>query len=348
MPWLERVRTLMKSVLRSDIPFVQQLVDYQMSSRGKMLRPLTVLLSARLAGEDNVDTIRSAAAIELMHNGTLLHDDVVDQSLIRHNRSTVNAKWNDKSSVLLGDYLLSQGMRLMTSVRNIDMLDSLMRCGEQLSEGELYQQRQAHLIADIMGSDRPATCPASLADEQSYYDIIDRKTASLFASCAFCGALSAGADASSAQAIEHLGRQMGLIFQMRDDILDYEPQNVGEIAKPVMHDVLEGKITLPLILAMRHATVEDTAAIVRVLRTMGSGERPSKAAVDGQQHGVISAEQKMVLDFVVANSGIEQARTVLERKTASLLDELKRLPVANREAVDEMSSLVSYAAARSK
>lgn len=322
-PWLNRVSTLMKSELRTEIPYVRQLVDYQTASSGKMLRPILVLLSARLAGTDNVDTIRAAAAIELMHNATLLHDDVVDQSLVRHNRKTVNAVWSDKAAVLLGDYLLAEALCLMTKTRSLAMLDSLMRCGSQLAEGELYQQKQSHEL---------------LADEQRYYDIIGRKTASLFASCAYCGALSAGADEEFALRIEKIGREIGLLFQMRDDILDYEPQNAAQIAKPVLHDIYEGKITLPLLLAIHNATASDKAQVFEMIRKMSEQGAPAPANTDNYK---FSKEQESVLNFVIENHGIETAWETIERKKNAMKAELNTL-----DGSDALIALLDFAVER--
>lgn len=324
--WLTRVKMLMKSVLRSEIPYVQELVDYQQASHGKMLRPLLVLFAAQAAGKDNVDTMRAAAAVELMHNATLLHDDVVDQSQIRHNRRTVNAMWNNKASVLLGDYLLAEGLRLMTETRNLAMLDSLMYCGGRLSEGELHQQKQSEELS---------------TDEKLYYQIIECKTASLFGSCARCGALSVGADKALADKLEQIGVQIGLLFQMRDDMLDFEPRYATQIAKPVLHDVYEGKVTLPLILAMRRAGAAEREQMMTLLRSMARMQ--DIPVQDSDAVCRLTDEQRQVLDFVEKYQGMQLAFDEIERRRKRLREDLAAIEDIATEAAANIASLADFA-----
>lgn len=214
---------------------------------GKRMRPILTLLMARALGQERVgeDVIHAASALELLHTASLVHDDVVDESSERRGQLSVNAQFNNKTAVLSGDYILSTSLREIAATGSTRMVDVVAKLGQTLSHGELNQL-------------------ASIADkeicEDTYFDVIDKKTASLFSACCEVAALSNGVGESDLKSACEFGRNIGLIFQIRDDIFDY--YDSAEVGKPTGNDMREGKVTLPLIYALKNADTEDFAQLV--------------------------------------------------------------------------------------
>lgn len=214
---------------------------------GKRMRPILTLLMARALGQERVgeDVIHAASALELLHTASLVHDDVVDESSERRGQLSVNAQFNNKTAVLSGDYILSTSLREIAATGSTRMVDVVAKLGQTLSHGELNQL-------------------ASIADkeicEDTYFDVIDKKTASLFSACCEVAALSNGVGESDLKSACEFGRNIGLIFQIRDDIFDY--YDSAEVGKPTGNDMREGKVTLPLIYALKKAGTEEFAQLV--------------------------------------------------------------------------------------
>lgn len=214
---------------------------------GKRMRPILTLLMARALGQERVgeDVIHAASALELLHTASLVHDDVVDESSERRGQLSVNAQFNNKTAVLSGDYILSTSLREIAATGSTRMVDVVAKLGQTLSHGELNQL-------------------ASIADkeicEDTYFDVIDKKTASLFSACCEVAALSNGVGESDLKSACEFGRNIGLIFQIRDDIFDY--YDSAEVGKPTGNDIREGKVTLPLIYALKNAGTEEFAQLV--------------------------------------------------------------------------------------
>jgi len=222
--------------LKTDNPLLADVNEYIVEASGKKLRPILTLLSARLCGNINDSAYYAALAVELLHNASLIHDDVVDDTLERRGRSSINARWTNKVAVLSGDYMLSNSLICGTKTENLNILRSIARIGMELSDGELLQ------LTNMQKTE---------ISEADYFKVIQKKTALLFATCAEVGAISAGVDSVKQQHLFRFGELLGLCFQIKDDIFDYYKDI--EIGKPTGNDLQDGKVTLPLIFALRNS-----------------------------------------------------------------------------------------------
>lgn len=222
----ERIRTQ----LTGSNELMNQIVCTQLASKGKQIRPLIVILCARLFAPVNDRTISAAAAVELLHNATLIHDDVVDDTKTRRNRPTLNSIWDNHIAVLSGDYFVSCAMQQAIATGDIRVIESLCHLGKLLSLGEIDQIHNARFHT---------------LTEQSYYQIISNKTASLFVACAKMGCYTVDIFDDKVDTLAEFARLLGLCFQIRDDIFDYFADD--KIGKPTGNDLREGKITLPLL-----------------------------------------------------------------------------------------------------
>ena len=280
---------MMEQALRADNKLQQEVLRYVGSRRGKQLRPLLVLLSAQLCNPITDKTLRAAAALELLHTASLIHDDVVDNSETRRGVASVQAKWTNKVAVLIGDYMLANVIGLVAEVRNIRILEIVSNLGKSLSGGEMVQ---LHVGQSMW------------IDEERYFQVIEQKTAHLFQACAEAGAESAGCTPRQRGALKEYGRLLGLCFQIKDDIFDYN--DLEEIGKPTMSDLRDGKVTLPLIEALRRAP-QNEAEHIREL-----GERISGLVVSGDDEARMLEEIKA---FVLRFKGDEYAvQKMLEYK----------------------------------
>jgi len=240
----KRYEKVLHETLRADDKVQQRVLDYILSQRGKQFRPLVVLLCAQICNPITDKSLRSAVALDLLHNASLVHDDVVDNSDMRRGQPAVRTQWTNKVAVLMGDYMLAKVIGLVAEVRNIRILEIVSSLGQSLSTGEVLQ---LHYGASMW------------IDEAQYMKIIDQKTAQLFQACAEAGAESAGCTQRQRTALREYGRLLGLCFQIKDDIFDYS--DLEEIGKPTMSDLRDGKVTLPLIEALRRAPQDEAAAI---------------------------------------------------------------------------------------
>ena len=238
---------LMETSLRADNKLQQEVLRYVGARRGKQLRPLLVMLSAQICNPVTDKTHRSAVALELLHTASLIHDDVVDSSDTRRGVDAVHTKWTNKVAVLIGDYMLAKVIGLVAEVRNIRILEIVSNLGKSLSSGEMVQ---LHVGQSMW------------IDEDRYFQVIEQKTAQLFQACAEAGAESAGCTPRQRAALRDYGRLLGLCFQIKDDIFDYS--DLEEIGKPTMSDLRDGKVTLPLIEALRRAP-QDEAEHIKAL-----------------------------------------------------------------------------------
>jgi octaprenyl-diphosphate synthase len=234
------VDELITSNLSSDVPLVEEISAYLINAGGKRLRPLLVLLCSLACGYNGRDHIKLAAVIEFLHTAMLLHDDVVDASDLRRGRKTVNAAWGNPPSVLVGDFLHSRAFEMMVEIGNMKVMQILSRATNIIAEGEVQQ------LANIRN---PETT------ESAYLETISRKTAMLFQAAAHSGAVLAGANETTEEALRDYGLHLGISFQLVDDQLDYLG-NTAELGKNVGDDLAEGKVTLPLIIAMRNGNAE--------------------------------------------------------------------------------------------
>ena len=242
-------KTLVKT-LDSDNPILESINAFIYQQSGKKLRPMLVILAAKLvAKEISAATIQSAIAMELLHTASLVHDDVVDDTLERRGTQSVNARWGNKVAVLSGDYMLSTGLLQVSLTQNTDILKSVSFIGMQLSDGEILQLS--------------ATQQAKISESQ-YYKIIQKKTAYLFSVCAEVGALSVSASPMEVEHLKKFGEYLGFCFQIKDDIFDYlQDVNIG---KPTGNDIRDGKVTLPLIYALKNAPEDEREKMIAWIR----------------------------------------------------------------------------------
>lgn len=285
---------LMEASLRAENKLQQEVLSYVGARRGKQLRPLLVLLSAQICNPITDKTYKSAVALELLHTASLIHDDVVDSSDTRRGMPAVHTKWTNKVAVLIGDYMLAKVIGLTAEVRNIRILEIVAKLGKSLSSGEMVQ---LHVGQSMW------------IDEEQYTQIIEQKTAQLFQACAEAGAESAGCTQRQRAALREYGKMLGLCFQIKDDIFDYS--DLEEIGKPTMSDLMDGKVTLPLIEALRRAPQEEAEEIKNLTSTLSQGE---------------GEEQKRVLEkvkaFVLRFKGDEYAVQKMQAYKKQAIDAL--------------------------
>lgn len=258
---LESIRSLVQSDLKatdtfictelsSDIPFINQLVEYVITCGGKRVRPLVVLLTARALNHQGQQHIDLAAAIELIHTATLLHDDVVDSSSLRRGNKTANSIWGNEASVLVGDFLYSRAFQLIVKLKNLEIMDIFANATNLIAEGEVLQ---------LINCNDPDTT------EQAYYDVIQRKTAKLFEVASQVGTALCQYSSQEMAAMQQYGLSIGTAFQLIDDALDYS-SSAAEMGKNRGDDLAEGKPTLPLIHAMRCGTKAETKLIRKAIQ----------------------------------------------------------------------------------
>ena len=265
---------------------------------GKRMRPILTLLMAKNLGEINLTTQYAAVGLELLHTASLVHDDVVDESGERRGQPSVNASFNNKVAVLVGDYILSTALYYVSRTGNTQIITSLAQLGQTLSSGELLQMNNF--------KDEGIS-------EEVYYQVINKKTASLFATCAQNGALSVGASTEEVKAAFDFGLAIGMIFQIRDDIFDYFDSK--EIGKPTGNDMAEGKLTLPVIYALKNAGYESMYRLAKKVKngTINSDEIAvlvDFAKVNAEKRmNDFSEQAKKYIDFHVKQSDIRDALT---------------------------------------
>mgnify|MGYP000401540306 FL=1 len=312
-PEIKRLNDLISATLTSPNALMNKVVTTYLEKKGKQIRPMMVILSARLLGEVNDNVIKGAVAVELLHNASLIHDDVVDDTRMRRDAQTINGLWDNHLAVLVGDFFLSNSLILASETGDIRIVESIASLGRLLSIGELdeiYNARYNHL------------------DEETYFSIIYRKTASLFISCAEVGAAAAGeTDSRRLDALREFARLLGLCFQIKDDIFDYFPD--GEIGKPTGNDLREGKITLPLL---------------HVLETR-EGEEHDRMMELARKELLEPEEIATLIDYAVDNGGIEYACETMNR----LREEACRVLRDNfppSETLDAFISLIDFIIAR--
>ena len=271
---LDKFNSLFKEAIKSKVGLVDLVANYILRQKGKKIRPLLVLLSAKISGGITERAYRGAVLVELLHTATLVHDDVVDNADKRRNFWSINAVFKNKVAVLMGDYLLSRGLMLAVEGKDHDFLGVVTEAVKRMSEGELLQIQKTRKL-DI--------------DEATYFKVISDKTASLLETCCQIGAMSASDNTEYHRAMKEFGSSIGIAFQIRDDILDFEG-NSSLIGKPIGGDIKEKKITLPLIYALNQVSKSEASGIKKLIKNSGKKENV-----------------KAIIEFVRENKGIEYA-----------------------------------------
>lgn len=291
----KRYEKVLRESLQSDEQIQQKVLDYIAARAGKQLRPLIVLLCAQICNPITDKTLRSAVALEMLHNASLVHDDVVDSSDTRRGQPAVHTRWSNKVAILTGDYMLAKVIGLVAEVRNIRILEIVSALGRSLSGGEMLQ---LHVGQSMW------------IDEERYMKVIDQKTARLFQACAEVGAESAGCTPRQRTALRQFGRLLGLCFQIKDDIFDYS--DLEEIGKPTMSDLRDGKVTLPLIIALRRAP-QPEADYIRSL-----GERLAANELGSETEKALQEIKSFVLRFKGDEYAVQQMLEYKKQATEAL------------------------------
>lgn len=273
-------REVFDASLQTANPLLREVLGYIRRRNGKMMRPMLTMLAAKSFGALSADVYHAAATMEMLHTASLVHDDVVDESGERRGQPSVNAAYNNKISVLVGDYLLSTALWHASLTRNPDIVQAVSRLGQELSEGEILQ------LSNIGNAD---------LSETTYYEIIRKKTAALFATCAQLGAMAAGAGPEDVERFRLFGERVGICFQIKDDIFDY--YDSPGLGKPTGNDMLEGKLTLPAIHAVNTCGDDAVRELVRKVK-----------------EGRVSADEiARLIAFTKEHGGIDYARRAMQR-----------------------------------
>lgn len=299
--------------LRSETHRLQSAIDQILNSTGKHIRPLLVLLSAKACGQVTDHTINSAVLLELLHTATLIHDDVIDETKQRRGIPSLNAIFDNRISVLVGDYVLSTALTRSIQTGSLQIIGIVSNLGRDLSEGEIKQME---------------TAEESILDEACYMQVIRKKTAMLLSACAQIGAISAGASPELVARCAEFGEYLGYSFQIKDDIFDYFKE--ANIGKPTGNDIREGKITLPLLHALKKGRREDTSHYLHII-----------------QHKEFNTENMdALIEFAKANGGIEYAEMRMKEYHAKAVEVLQSLPES--EARASLLLLADYITERKK
>lgn len=307
----EDYKLLLAKSLQAEFPFMNQVNDYVMGGTGKQLRPMLALLTAKMISDVNEKSIKCAVASEMLHTATLLHDDVADNAEYRRGRKTVYSIFSGAVSVLVGDFWLSRAVRQVLETENNDIFECYVRTIEDLAEGEMLQLSKAEQL-DTTYDD--------------YISIISRKTSSLFIATIKSAAISAGATPEQVEAASNYAHKLGLAFQMRDDILDYSPQmNTG---KTPGLDLLERKITIPLLSAFEQSTTEEIDSVKAKLAKIGGSESTDLEIV------------AQVYDFVKEKNGVEIAQHKLTELGEEAACELSQFE--DNQAKEYLLSLIRF------
>ena len=297
--------------LHTENPLLLSVNDYILQKSGKQLRPMLVLLTAKLCGVVNESTIFGALSLELLHTASLIHDDVVDDTLERRGKPSVNARWTNKIAILSGDYILSKSLGCATKTDNLPILKSIANIGMQLSDGELLQLVNAQF---------------SETAEANYFTIIRKKTALLFSTCTEVGGLSVHADEKALIHLRNFGEYLGICFQIRDDVFDYS-ENI-QIGKPTGNDIRDGKVTLPLIYAL--------------LNTQGPERENVRSMVDNREFTPENIQ--LITSFAIDNGGVEYALDCMETYKNKAIEELNGF--ADSEVKRSLIKCAEYSASR--
>lgn len=309
---LDRFRDFFKNEIRSDVFLLDQIIRYLLRQKGKEIRPTLVFMTARMFGPIDQRSYVAATMIELLHTATLIHDDVVDEADKRRSFLSINKLWKNKAGVLLGDFLLSKGLLISLEHKEYQLLHVLSDAVKKMSEGELRQLKTSRLFN---------------MTEERYYQIISEKTASLISACCECGAIATTHDEKVITAMKEIGLEIGIAFQIKDDLFDY---GLDDIGKPKRNDIKERKVTLPLIKAMEQAPAGQQKIIKRLMK------KRKKTGSDIND----------IVNFVHDHEGLEQAESAMNRYAEKALEKLQLLPISN--GYSDFKTLVDFIITRKK
>jgi len=295
-------------LMLSDVPLLNRITHYIIKRKGKQMRPMLIFLCSKILSSGNVNekVYRGASVIELIHTATLIHDDVVDESNKRRGFFSINAIWKNKIAVLVGDFLLSKGMLLCIDNKDYDILDVISESVKQMSEGELLQIEKAKKL-DI--------------DEETYFEIIKKKTASLISSCCKIAAVSVNSSLSEIKRITKIGMHIGIAFQIKDDLFDYGKKTIG---KPRGIDIKQKKITLPLIYTLNNVNKSEKRWLINSLKK----NKKSRALID------------QIISLVKERGGLDYAIQIMNKYHKLSLDDIETFKDSPYK--DSLKKMVNY------
>lgn len=302
-----------KKSLQSDIPLLATILNFLYRTKGKQLRPMFVFLSAKLFGDTNEFSKLAACSVELLHTATLVHDDVVDESYERRGSFSVKALWKNKLAVLVGDYILAKGLLLQLENKKYNFLHLISRAVQDMSEGEILQMKKSRKL-DI--------------DDDTYFEIIRKKTASLIATSMAIGTASTTDDEEKVEKMYRIGQDAGIAFQIKDDIFDY--QSKGLIGKPIGNDIKEKKITLPLLHILNAAEKSERKRILHLIKRKNKDTKVVRE----------------LIQLVIDRGGLEYAEIRMNEFRNRAIDGLREFPEC--EARESLIELMEYITTRKK
>ena len=299
---------LLYNSIRSENPHLQKMVEYMQKADGKKIRPTLLLLTAKALGEVNEMTYHAAVTIELLHTATLIHDDVVDDSNMRRGQPSLNSIYDNRKTVLCGDFFLSSALTQSVLTENLEIVSTISNLGKKLAEGELQQLVVAEEV---------------IINEAEYFNIIRQKTASLLSACMKIGAITVGADRDTVNKFAELGELIGMSVQLLDDIFDYYDDNIG---KPTGNDIREGKITLPLLYAFENTTATDNQHATAIVQNKDFTEE----------------NIAYLIDFAKVNGGIDYTYSILDKTTNKAKELVANLNLASKDLTEPFLLLIQY------
>lgn len=302
-----------KSAMRSNVTLVDTIARYIVKQKGKRIRPIVVFLCAKACGTINQSTFRGATLVEILHTATLVHDDVVDDADTRRGLASINAVWKNKVAVLMGDYLLSTGLMISLNHGDVYFLRVTSDSVRRMSEGEILQIQKSRELN---------------IDEETYLKIISNKTASLLSTCSEIGAASVTEDAGMIKLMKDYGENVGMAFQIRDDILDFTSRK-SILGKPIGGDMKEKKITLPLIHALKQAPKAESKKVLKMIKA-----------------GATNKDVEYIVEFVQKNGGIVYAEKRAHEFGNAAKDCLSTL--APSDAKDSLIHFIDFVMDREK
>ncbi len=293
-PELALVEEELKGYTRSDIRTISEIGEYLRTAGGKRIRPALLLLTAKMLGPVSPTTIRLAAVVEFIHNATLVHDDVIDAADTRRGRPSANSHWGNSMTVLAGDWFYMQSFAVALGERNFEVLNTLIDLTQKMVEGELLQ-------LTLLGK-----CDAT---QEQLLDVAERKTACLFSGCMRLAAIAAGVNHGSVERLTEVGKSLGMAFQLVDDLLDLTSTQ-AVLGKPVANDLKEGKMTLPVLLAVIHGKPEDTQKVQRVL----------------DDRDFLSVDRSEILSLLERSDALNRTRVVAQNYASQATRMLEEFP----------------------
>lgn len=309
---MKKFEPFFKEKVKTNIPLLNIVTNYILRRKGKQMRPMLVFLSAKLNGNVTESTYIAASLIEILHTATLIHDDVVDETFQRRGFFSINALWKSKIAVLVGDYFLSKGLLTALDANEFEVLKIVSNAVREMSEGELLQIEKSRKL-DIT--------------EDVYFQIISKKTASLLSSCTTAGAYSSGADSEKIEIMKQFGLALGIAFQIRDDLFDYEKS--GLIGKPSGNDIKEKKMTLPLIYVLNNISSQEKRSLLQSIKRHHKNEK----------------KVQQIIEIVREKGGIEYAKQKMDEYSSKAISLLNIFPESDEKRA--LIALVNFTSNRS-